>query len=59
MSAEPEYYGDFVYEFRRIVGDIDSEILKEIVHHFKKDTLQHEYKAADYMQLMLKSLLPL
>ena len=38
--AEPEYYGDLVYKFRKIIGKNDFSFhFKKIIFRYKKDWL--------------------
>ena len=34
--CNPEFYGDLVYKFKKIIGDPDFSNLKRIVHRFER-----------------------
>ena len=34
--SNPEFYGDLIYKFKKIIGDLNvSDLFKHIVNHFK------------------------
>ena len=48
--SEPEFYGDLVYKFRKIIGKNDFPYhFKKIIVRYKKDWLQHKCYATDGM----------